>query len=209
MPINKLAADTTFTLTSTNLYSHAATLSFWAFIEDSSQFVEKTFTVAYENRIKIWIGQKNLTKIAAWCIPRPNFYQNITNLTGKNLQNMTTKTQLEAQLADSEKNVLFGELGADKDKLWFNVRCAYTITDKKQYLILHNKDLSAEVKDGPKTMKVHNYVATEEVDFPFRDFNSNNKIIIQNGGTTTTNILLRNIIVNIDYVPDVAKYEYF
>jgi hypothetical protein len=209
LPINKLSADTTFTLASNNLYSHAATLSFWAFIEDSSVFADNTIRVAYENRIKIWIGQKSATKIAAWCIPRPNFYQNIADLAGKNLQNMTTKTQLEAQKADTEKNVLFGELGANKDKLWFNVRCAYTITDKKQYLVLHNKDISDEKKDGPKTMKVHNYVETEEVDFPFRDFSSNNKIIIQNGGVTTTNILLRNIVAHIDYVPDVAKYEYF
>ena len=122
---------------------------------------------------------------------------------------MTTKTQLEAQKADSNKNVLFGELPADKVSRWFNVKCAYTITNKKEYLVLHQKDLSAEVKDGPKAMKVHNYQDTEEIDFPFRNFNSQNKITINNGGNTSTNIFVKSITAFIDYVPLEAKYEYF
>lgn len=121
---------------------------------------------------------------------------------------MATKTQLEAQKADTEKNVLFQELDANKDKLWFNVKCAYTIIDKKQYLVLHQKDLSAEKKQE-STMKVHNYLKTEEIDFPFRDFNSNNKIIISNGGVTSKNIFLKAITVFIDFIPVAAKYEYF
>ena len=42
-----VAADKTFDLQSTNLYSHAATLTFWAFVEDNTKFGDKTFTVAY------------------------------------------------------------------------------------------------------------------------------------------------------------------
>ena len=162
-----------------------------------------------ENRVKIWVGSKTATKVGVWCIPRPNFYQNIsTGVPNKNLQDMATKTQLEAQKADTEKNVLFQELDANKDKLWFNVKCAYTIIDKKQYLVLHQKDLSAEKKQE-SVMKVHNYLKTEEIDFPFRDFNSNNKIIISNGGVTSKNIFLKAITVFIDFIPVTAKYEYF
>lgn len=122
---------------------------------------------------------------------------------------ITTKTQLEAQKADANKNVLFKELGANKDSLWFNVRCAYTVIDKKNYLLLHQKDLSAELKDGPKAMKIHNYIDNQEIDFPFRDFGSSNKIIINNGGVTSKNIFLRGITAFVDYIPDAAKYEYF
>lgn len=190
------------------LYSHAATLSFWAFVEDSSKFVDNTFSIGLEDRVKIWVGQKSATKIAAWCVPTPNYYKNIPNLTGNDLQGMTTKTQLEAQLADSEKNVLFKELDANKDKLWFNVRCAYTIDDKKMYLALHNKDLSGVLKDGPKAMKLHNYIATVEIDFPFRDFSSLNKLTIRNP-VTNTGIFLKNIQAFIDYLPDTTVFEYF
>ena len=191
-----------------SLYSHAATISFWTFIEDSSQFGDNTFSVALEDRLKIWIGQKSTTKIAAWCLPTPNYYKNIPNLTGNDLQGISTKTQLEAQKADTEKNFLFKELDANKDKLWFNVRCAYTIDDKKMYLSLHNKDLSGVLKDGPKTLKLHNYINTEEIDFPFRDFNSANKVRIKTS-VTTTGILMNNLQVFIDYLPDTTTFEYF
>jgi hypothetical protein len=204
-----VAADKTFDLQSTNLYSHAATLTFWAFVEDNTKFGDKTFTVAYRNRIKIWVGSKNTNQVGVWCIPRPNFYKNIPNLTGKDLEGMTTKTQLEAQKADTEKNVLFAELAANKDRLWFNVKCAYTVIDKKNYLTLHQKDLAGVIKDGPKDMKVHNYIVGNQIDFPFRDFNPNNKIDIKNGGINTTSILIKNISAHIDYIPDGAHYEYF
>ena len=123
---------------------------------------------------------------------------------------MTTKTQLEAQKLDTaNKNVLFQELPANKDSLWFHVKCAYTNVDKKTYLVLHQKDLSAEKKDGPSAMKYHNYLATEQIDFPFRDFSPNNKIVINNGGNNSKNILIKGLTAFIDYIPYQAKYEYF
>lgn len=203
-----MQSTTTVTLSTDNLYSHAATLSFWAFVEDNTAFGDNTFSVDYENRVKIWVGTKGGNKMGAWCIPRPNFYQNIANLTGKNLQGATTKSQLETQKADTEKNVLFQELGANKDSLWFNVKCAYTIIDKKQYLTMHQKDLSDVKKDGPKAMKLHNYVKTEEIDFPFRDFTSNNKITFRTGVTSKA-IYLKGVTAFIDYIPNEGFYEYF
>ena len=122
---------------------------------------------------------------------------------------METKTELEAQKADADKNVLFEEMSANKDSLWFHVKCAYTVVDKQQYLVLHQKNLDNEIKDGPKAMILHNYFDNTPIDFPFRDFSSNNKIIINNGGNTTKQILIRSLTAFIDYVPYQAKYEYF
>ncbi len=205
-PVHLLNSKATFTLSS-NLYNHAATLSFWSFIEDNSIFGDKTFSVSFEKRVKIWVGSKIANKIGVWCIPLPDFYQNINNITGRKLSDITTKTQLEAQKADTNKNVLFSELGENKDGLWFNVRCTYSINAKKNYLALHQKDSSAIIYDE-QTMKLHNYINNEEIDYPFRDFSSNS-IVIDNGGNSSKAIFLKGITAFIDYIPKAALYEYF
>lgn len=191
-----------------DIYSHAATLSFWAFVEDNTAFGDDTVSVGFENRVKIWLGVKGGNKIASWCIPRPDFYPNIPGLTVKDLQSITKKADLETQKTDTEKNVLFKELPANSDGLWFNVKCAYTLTDKKTFLALHKKDTTSILKDGPKAMKWHNYKETEQIDFPFRDFNTPNRINFQSG-VSGKSILVKAVTAFVDYFPDSVYYEYF
>lgn len=209
LPINYLTAPVSLDIPETNTYTNAATLSFWAFVEDSTMFSDQTFSVNFERRIKIWVGSKTANQVGVWCIPLTNYYQYITDSGSKiSLDNISTKTQLEAQKADTKKNVLFAELGSNKDSLWFNVRCSYSLNAKKNYLGLHQKDASGIVYDD-QTMKMHSYIEGEEIDFPFRDFKEASSIKIDNGGNTSKAIYLKSISAFIDMINKPALYEYF
>lgn len=196
-------------ITTNNIYNHAATLSFWAFVEDNTAFGENTFSVSFEKRLKIWVGSKSATKVAAYCIPVPDYYQNVDGPASGKLSDLTTKTQLETQKADAKKTVLFAELGANKDSLWFHVKCAYSLNSKKAYLTLHQKDGTAPINNEKASIKFNQYIEDNAIDYDFRDFNPTNSIKIKTSGSIAKAIYIKAVTAFIDFIPKNANYEYF
>lgn len=189
------------TISNNNLsYSNAATISFWAFVKDSSGFGTGLFSVIFSKRLMLSVGRKggNLT---AYCASQTAYYQSGTS----DLESITTTTNMDTQMADTEKTIKNTSFGASKDKVWFHVKCAFSAEAKLQYVAMHSVDAATEVTDAG-TMKLHNYVATNQIDFPFRFFNS--ATIIIRPGSFSTPILIKNLFVFTDYIPNIVKYEY-
>lgn len=207
LPINKLNGDVSIALKAKS-YSRAATISFWAFIENSTTFADKLFTITFTKRLMVAIGKA--TGITAYCVSNLAYYQNIPNLTSssdKSLAGILTKTEIEAQKADTEKNIKDKAFGADdKDKTWFHVKCSFSIEAKKQYVALHSKDAATDLVSSPETIKVHNYVKTFETDYSFRFFDGPQLVIKPN--SIGTMILIKNLAVFGDYIPNDVRYEY-
>lgn len=207
MPLNKLSGDLSINL-KTNTYSTAGTISFWAFIEDSTQFSDKLFTFVFTKRLMVAIGKK--TGITAFCASNIAYYQNIQTLTSssdKSLGGITSLNEMNSQATDTEKNIKEKGFSADdNDKTWFHVRCSFSIESKKQYVSLHSKDTSSDLISTPDTIKLHNYVKTKVVDVSFRFFDTPSIIIKPN--SINTMILIKNLAIFADYIPNDVRYEY-
>jgi len=209
LPLNKLNSDITIPLKSKS-YSRAGTISFWAFIENSTAFGDKLFTITFTKRLMVAIGKG--TGITAYCVSNLAFYQNIPNLTSstdKSLAGILSKTEMDTQKADTEKNIKDKAFSADdKDKTWFHVKCSFSIESKLQYVALHYKDTTTtnDLVSSPPTIKVHNYVKTFEIDYNFRFFDTPQ--LVTKSNSIGTMILIKNLAVFADYIPNDIRYEY-
>lgn len=207
LPLNKLNGDISISL-KPKTYSKAGTISFWAFIEDSTTFADKLFTIAFTKRLMVAVGKSS--GITAFCVSNLAYYQNIPSLTSssdKSLGGILSLSEMNTQKADTEKNIKEIAFGADdKDKTWFHVKCSFSIEAKKQYVAMHSKDASTDLVSTPEVIKLNNYVKTFEADFSFRFFDNPQLIIKPNSIGTT--ILIKNLAVFADYIPNNVRYEY-
>ncbi len=205
-PLNKLSAKISITLKEKS-YSNAGTISFWTFIEDSSTFGDNLFTIAFTKRLMVAVGKD--IGIKAFCASNLAYYQSISGISNpdKSLQGITSLTSIKAQMVDSEKNIKEAVFGADdKDKNWFHVRCSFSMESKKQYVSLHTKDTSSDIISTPETIKLHNYVKTFETDFTFRFHDVPTLVITPI--TISKMILIKNLAIFADYIPNDVRYEY-
>lgn len=125
------------------------------------------------------------------------------------LSTITSKAALEIQLLDTEKNIKKTSFTASVNKNWFHVKCSYSNDVKKQYIAMHTKNLADVKINADETIKNHNYIKTFEIDFPFRFFTAGPTVKIKyNSNLTSTNILIKNLVIFSDYIPRTINYEY-
>jgi len=207
LPLNKLNGDISINLKA-KTFSRAGTISFWAFIENSTIFADKLFTITFTKRLMVAIGKSS--GITAFCVSNLAYYQNISNLTSsadKSLEGILSLAEMNIQKADTEKNIKEQKFGSDdKDKTWFHVKCSFSVEAKKQYVALHSKDVTTDLVSTPETIKDHNYIKTFETDYRFRSFDSPQLVIKPN--SIGTMILIKNLAVFADYIPNDVRYEY-
>ena len=125
------------------------------------------------------------------------------------LSTITSKAALEIQLLDTDKNIKKTSFSASVDKNWFHVKCSYSIDVKKQYIAMHSKNLADVKINADEIIKNHNYIKNFEIDFPFRFFTAGPTVKIKyNSNLTSTNILIKNLVIFSDYIPSTINYEY-
>ena len=172
------------------------------FIENSLSFGDNLINIIFSNKLMVSIGFE--TNITAFCTSQLEYYQNTPNLS-----EITSLAGLNTQLTDTEKNINKISFTTNADKKWFHVKCAFSNTAKEQYVSLHYKDL-ADVKLSLNTsIKLHNYLKTFQIDFPFRNFNTptlniNNSLSV----AASNNVLMKNLLIFSDYIKNTINFEY-
>lgn len=207
LPVNKLSTEISINLKS-KIFSRAGTIAFWAFMENTASLLDKLLSIIITNKMMLSLGKSATGGISAICSSQIEFYPNIpaSSASDKSFAGITSYATLIAQKNDSEKSIKEKSFATAKDKIWFHVKCSYSVEAKTQYIAMHSKDASSELIDSG-AIKAHNYLKTFEIDYPFRTF-LEQQLIIRSPGIISSLMLIKNLAVFADYIPSGVNFEY-